>query len=284
MRTTSDHEDIGDPAVADAPVRSEDLRPGSGRRIGTLAFFGLVALTTWYFVAQRGDDGAGRAQSSSRGGLDTGTSALPAGTYRLPGVSTAVSVTLPDGWSAGESIWGPAGSGVAAVSTGKPGAQTSFAVFDLARLRPFGRSSSEPLSRPGDRAWYARWLDDYRSSVEPRVHDRVIGRRLDWRPPAVLAWLLAHTDRRPIDVADDVTIGNRRGDLVSFTFPGPASRLFDVGERRTIALRPDIRYTFWVPRDVERSDHPVMLGIARELGAVPGSVEWDIVRTIELGT
>ena len=112
------------------------------------------------------------------------------------------------------------------------------------------------------------------------MRDRVEGRRLEWRPPPVLAWVLAHTDRGPIELADDVTIGGLRGELVSFSFPGPARPLLDLPGGGTIELRPGITYTFWVRRGAER---PIVLGVARQLGAVPGTAEWDVVRTLEFG-
>ena len=132
------------------------------------------------------------------------------------------------------------------MSTGRPGAAISIAVFDLDRLHPVD-PAGEALDRPGDRAWFERSLGEYRQRVEARVRDRVVGRRLDWRPPPVLAWLLTFTRSGPIDVADDVSYDGRRGDLASFAFPGPRRAVFEVPGGGTLALRPGVTYTFWVP-------------------------------------
>ena len=111
----------------------------------------------------------------------------------------------------------------------------------------------------------------------------MVGHRLDWRAPPVLAWLLTFTDRGPIEVADDVIYDGRRGDLVSFPFPGPARSVFEVPEGGMIAFRPGVAYTFWVPRAGEPGGDTIVLGVARELGAPPSTNEWDVVRTLEIG-
>jgi len=99
----------------------------------------------------------------------------------------------------------------------------------------------------------------------------------------VLAWLATFTDRGTIDVAEDVTYGGRRGALVSFAFPGPARSVFGVPGGGAIALRPGVTYTFWVPRTDGSGSDTLMIGVARELGAVPSTAEWDVVRTLEVG-
>ena len=116
------------------------------------------------------------------------------------------------------------------------------------------------------------------------MRDRVVGRRLDWRPPPVLAWLLTFTRSGPIDVAGDVSYDGRRGDLASFAFPGPARAVFEVPGGGTLTLRPGVTYTFWVPRRGPGSGVGLMLGVARELGAPPTTAEWDVVRTLDLGS
>ncbi|MEX1264763.1 MAG: hypothetical protein WEE66_12685 [Actinomycetota bacterium] len=283
MRTTPRDATIDNDGQAGVTPPVVGLLPDRRRRIGTLAFLGAISVVVWLIVANAGSGGPGRSPVTASEAPLPGSSALAPGTYRLPGMSEAVSVTLPDGWFAGDSIWGPAGQGVAAVSIGRPGASTSLAVFDLDQLRPFGTSSNRPLERSGDRAWYARSLEAYRARVEPRLRDRVLGRQLDWRPPPVLAWLLTHTDRRPIEMTVGVAIGGRLGDLVSFSFPGPTRPVFDVPRAGTIALRPGVSYTFWVPTERDRLGSSFMVGIARELGAVVGTAEWDVIRTLELG-
>ena len=283
MGTTARDEDGGGLGIEEAyePIPVSP-RPDARRRLGTIAAFALVGVVAWAIVSAAGgsnpDDDADTAT-----GAEVGDSALPAGTYRLPGISTPVTVTLPDGWRAGDSIWGPASPGIAAVSTGRQGASISLAVFDLRRLQPYAAAVSRPLDRPGNLAWFRRSLDDYRDRVEPRVHDRIVGDHVDPRTPAVLAWLLTHTDRRPIDVADDVTIGGVRGTIVSFSFPGPTSSLFGVAGPGSIALLPGNTYTFWVPTDRGALAHNTVLGIAREPGAVTGTAEWDVVHTLGFG-
>lgn len=268
----------------DAPQAVVDLLPSRRRRIGTFAFFGAIGLVAWIVAADGGDDSPSRSPVAASGSHAPGRTALEPGTYRLPGLSEAVSVTLPEGWVSGDSIWGRAGRGMAAISTGHPGASIAIAVFELTHLRPFAASSDRPRDRVGDRAWYERSLEDYRSRVEPRVRDRIVGRRLAWRPPWELAWLLTHTDRGPIEVADDVTIGGLNGDLVSFFFAGPTSQILDAPGTGTIALRPGVTYTFWVPTPHDASGATIMLGMARELGAVVGTAEWDVMRTLEIGS
>ena len=284
IERTTDPGPGGSPDPMDAPFPSEDeLRAESRRRIGTLAFFALIGLGAWVLVAIVGRAGPDPSAKNEPSARSSASSPLRAGTYRLPGLSTTVTVTLPEGWTAGDSIWGPAGTGVAAVSTGRPGASISIALFDLGSLLPYGPSSTGALRRPASTRWFERSLGGDAEQVEARVRDRVVGRRLDWRPPPVLGWVLAHTDRGPIDVADDVAIGGRRGELVSFSFPGPTEPLLEIPDTGTIALRPGITYTFWVPRVAGRPVDPIVLGIARELGAVPGTAEWDVVRTLRFG-
>lgn len=271
-------------AEAEASAIVVDLRPGLRRRVGTLAFFGAIGIVAWIVAANSGEGVSDRSARAASSSPSPGNSRLEPGTYRFPGLSAAVSVTLPEGWVAGDSSWGPAGQGVAAVSTGPPGASISLAVFDLDQLRPFPTGSNQPRDRPGDRAWYARSLDDYRSRVEARMRDRVVGAQLGWRPPPVLAWLLTHTDRGPIEVTVDVMIGDRPGDLVSFSFPGPTRPFLDAPGPGEIALRPGVTYTFWAPHGPGEADPRLMVGVARELGALVGFGEWDVIRTLELGS
>ena len=285
MRLTTRDDDVDglDDDGAQDRLPEGDPLPDLRRRVGTLAFFAVIGLVAWGFIALGGRDASGPDRSAASAADDTAASSLRAGTYRLPGVSASVSLTLPDGWRAGDSIWGPASQGIAAVTSGRAGASISVAVFDLGRLRPYGASAQGPRDRVGDDAWFARSLGLYTERVEPRVRDRIVGSRLDWRPPAVLAWLLTHTDRGPIEVSDDVSIAGRRGDLVTFSFPGPTSELFDAPGPGSIALRPGNTYVFWVPGGNDDAGRTIMLGIARELGAAPSTTEWDVVRTLRFG-
>ncbi|MGZ8602921.1 MAG: hypothetical protein ACXWXN_10440 [Actinomycetota bacterium] len=270
--------------VADDFPSDLERRVDARRRVGTLASFGVVAVVLAILVIASGDDSAmDRRSTKTTDAAAPGTSALQPGTYRLPGLSAPVSITVPAGWSAGDSIWGPVGEGLAAISTGRPGAAISIALLDVGLLHPYVASMEAPLGRPGTRAWFRRSLEDFTSRVEPRLRDRVVGHRLDWRPPPVLAWLLAFTDRGPIGVADDVTYDGRRGALVSFAFPGPARSVFGVPGGGAISLRPGVTYTFWVPRTDGSAGDTIVLGVARELGAAPTAAEWDVVRTLEIG-
>jgi hypothetical protein len=287
MRTTRSHDASrsGDQPpfqVAPEPFPSEVERGADARRrivtLVSFALIGLLGLIAWV-VWPLDEEAAGERPSAS---ADAATAPLEAGTYRLPGLSTPVSVTVPDGWVAGESTWGSPGLGFAAMATGRPGASISVAVFDLDRLLPVDPAGGT-LDRPGDLAWFERSIGEYRRRVEARVRDRVVGRRLDWRPPPVLAWLLAFTQGGPIDVADDVSYDGRRGDLASFAFPGPSRTVFEVPGGGTLVLRPGVTYTFWVPRRGSATGAGLMLGVPRELGAPPTTAEWDVVRTFDLG-
>lgn len=252
----------------------------SGRAV-TIAAVGAVAAGAALALSRAagGPTGAGPAGPSS-----TSREILPAGTYRLPGLSFGVSVSLPDGWRVGDSVWGADGQGFAALTSGKPSASIGIAIFDLRRLRPFDPLAVPPRAarHPVDSAWFEAFRPRYERLVEPRVRDRVVGSELAWTPPAVLAWLLTNTDRRPIEVADEVPIAGREGDVASFEFPGPARPLLRVPGAGTIDLRPGVAYTFWVPNGDDRVGGSVMVGIARELGATPGSAEWDVIRTLDL--
>jgi len=268
--------------VDDSPSEVE-RRADARRRAGTLAAFGVAAVVLAILVLAGGGDPAIDRRPANTTDAGAPASVLQPGTYRLPGLSAPVSITVPAGWSAGDSIWGPGGEGIAAISTGRPGATISIALLDVAQLDPYVASRDRPLGRQGTPAWFGRFLDDFDSRVQPRLRDRVVGHRLDWRAPPVLAWLLTFTDRGPIDVADDVAYDGRRGALVSFAFPGPARTVFGVPRGGDIALRPGVTYTFWVPRADGSPEDSIMLGVARELGATPSTAEWDVVRTLEIG-
>ena len=285
MRTTrpgdvNPSEDHASFDAAPEPFPTEAQRGADARRrVATLVSFalaGLIGLIAW-LAWPHAEEAAGERPSSSADAV----APLEAGTYRLPGLSTPVSVTVPDGWVAGESTWGSPGLGFAAMTTGWPGATISIAIFDLDRLHPV-EPAGDALDGPGEPAWFSRSFREYRQRVEMRVRDRVVGRRLDWRPPPVLAWLLAFTRSGPIDVADDVVYDGRRGDLASFAFPGPSRTVFEVPGGGTLVLRPGVTYTFWVPRRGSTSGAGLMLGVARELGALSTTAEWDVVRTLDL--
>ena len=251
-------------------------------RVVTILAVGAVAAGAAVALSRGGGD-ATRAGPTGR--ASTARQTLPAGTYRLPGLSFGVSVSLPEGWRAGDSVWGPDGQGFAAITTGNPSASIGIAIFDLGRLRPFAPTGDPPRATPHavDDAWFETFRPRYERLAEPRVRDRVVGTEVAWTPPSVLAWLLTHTDRRPIEFADEVPIAGRVGDLVSFEFPGPARHLLRVPGAGMIDLRPGVGYSFWVPNGDDRGGGSIMIGIARELGAVTGTAEWEVIRTLELG-
>ncbi len=237
MRTTQS----GDPSSFDAddpidlapePFPSEAHRDAEAhRRVMTLAAFAVVALlglTAWlaWPRAERPHGGPTPAATD----VDGATAPLAAGTYRLPGLSSPVSVTVPDGWVAGASSGAHRGSATPPSPRGGP-APRSASPCSTSTACTRSTPAGEALDRPGDPAWFERSLDEYRRRVEPRVRDRVVGRRLDWRPPPVLAWLLTFTRSGPIEVAGDVTYDGRPGDLASFAFPGPARTVFEVPGR-----------------------------------------------------
>ena len=256
--------------------------PTPAARAGTIAFFLAIGLIGW-FLATRASEAKDPTDGADRASADpTQFESLPPGTYRLPGLTAPVSITVPSGWTAGGSSWGPASQGVAAITTGPPGAAISVAVLDLETLRPVDPRTGEPSAGSVGNGWFRRWVDDYAARVAPRVRDRSVGRRVDWTPPPALAWLLTFTHRGRVGFADDIAFDDLPGDLATFAFPGPRRTIFRTSGG-DVTLRPGVTYTFWAPRsgpDVPR----VVLGIARELGAVPGTAEWDVVRTIELGT
>lgn len=278
MPTTHHGGDVDEDLEPALPQHSPGLDPR--RRVGTLAAIGIAFVAGWLLVGKA----AGGGPDPDAAPAASGTSATPtlrAGTYRLPGLSAPVSITVPDGWFAGDSVWGPAGNGVAAVSTGRRGAGISIAVLDLETLHPVDAGDGRSRGRPGDLDWFRRSLEDYEARVVSRVRDNVVGRRLDWRPPPVLAWILSHTDRGIVDVADGVVYDRWPGDLVTFAFPGPARPVFHMPGSGRVALRPGTTYSFWLPRGPQAPN--LLLGVARELGAVPDAADWDVVRTIEFG-
>jgi hypothetical protein len=282
MRSDEGGDPPADGLGAMEPLPIERDRHGdTPRRVRTLAFIALLCVAALFLVVRVGGVDVGTTPASPEHA--PGTSPLAAGTYRLPGLSTPVSMTLPGGWFAGDSLWGPAGQGIAAISIGRPGSTVSIGVFDLGLLRPFRVEADAALGHRADPAWFARAIDGFRSRVEPRVRDGIVGTRVDWRPPPVLVWLLTRTGIGPIHVIDDVEYDGLRGDLVTFSFSGRASPLFEQPGGGTLALRPGVTYTFWAPQARGPANVAIVLGIARERGSVPGTTEWGIVRTLRFG-
>jgi hypothetical protein len=284
MRTTRRREEPGDVEADPTMDPIGDRNAAVRRRAGALVFVTAIGAIAWYAAADLGPRGGAPAPTTAAARDATVAPTLPAGIYRLPGMSVPVTVTLPAGWFAGDSIWGPAGEGAAVLSTGLPGATTSVAVFDLHRLLPFDGSTNVSRGRPGDRGWFHRSTDAFRTHVLPRLRDRVVGRRVEWEPPPALSWLLTMTDRGPILLTLDVTYAGHRGDLVSFSFRGEARPLFELPGGGTIDLQPGTTYAVWAAHDVNPPADAMMLAVAREPGAVPGVEEWEVVRSLELGT
>lgn len=283
MRRSEDTVPRADPLGRVVPAPSNEARRAEARRrIGTLAFFGALAIAVASVATNVADVPNPRGEAAPAASPPPGTSPLPAGTYRLPGLSTPVTITVPDGWFAGDSVWGPPGAGVAAISTGRLGARVSIAILDLERLLPVDAVTGVALDRPAGPAWFRRSSANSRSQVQSRIRDHVVGEPVTWRPAPALAWLLGHTVRGRIDVAEDIVYGGLAGDLVSFSFPGPTRGIFDMPGGGTIVMRPGTKYTFWLP-EAGAGAGGLMLGVARELGAVPDAAEWDVVRTLRLG-
>jgi hypothetical protein len=280
MRRREEPGDVeADPTMDSIGDRNAAVR----RRAGALVFVTAIGAIAWYTAATLGPRGGAPAPTTAVAPDATVAPSLPAGTYRLPGMSAPVTVTLPAGWSAGDSIWGPAGEGAAVLSTGLPGATTSVAVFDLHRLLPFDGSANVSRDRPGDRGWFHRSTDTFRTQVMPRLRDQVVGHPVGWEPPPALSWLLTMTDRGPIRLALDVTYAGHLGDLVSFTFRERARSILEMPGGGTIGLRPGTTYTVWAAHDVSPPVDGMVVAVAREPGAVPGIEAWDVVRSLVIG-
>ena len=142
MRTSrrgeeADHAAVDLGVVVDDSPSDLERRADARRRAGTLAAFGVVAVVVAILVmAGSGDGEMDRRPANTTDADAPDRSSLQPGTYRLPGLSAPVSITVPAGWSAGDSIWGPAGEGLAAISTGRPGATISIALLDVAQPAP----------------------------------------------------------------------------------------------------------------------------------------------------
>ena len=221
------------------------------RRVATVACaLSLAALVV--FLGSRGSTSGAPADASPtpvQGALD-------AGTYRFPDISAAATVTLPEGWRAGDSIWGSDGRGFAAVTTGPDGGSVSVAVFDLAHLNPVDPVGHVYTQTPARlRQWYDGFDAEFEREVRPRLRSGIAGVADRWQPGRPLAWILSQVPRGPIEVSEPI-IADRLGTLASFVNTGPSSALFGITGVGTISLRPDVTYTFWVPTDPERLRHP----------------------------
>ena len=206
--------------------------------------------------------------------------ALDAGTYRLPNISAAATVTLPEGWRAGDSIWGSDGRGFAAVTTGPDGGSVSVAVFDLAHLNPVDPVGHVYTQTPARlRQWYDGFDAEFEREARPRLRSAIAGVADRWQPGRPLAWILSQVPRGTIEVSEPI-IADRLGTLASFVNTGPSSALFGITGVGTISLRPDVTYTFWVPTDPDAFGTPIMVGIAREAGSIPTTGEWKVVGSL----
>jgi DNA-directed RNA polymerase specialized sigma24 family protein len=245
------------------------------RRVAAFGFaLSLAALVV--FLASRGSTSGDVADASPtpvQGALD-------AGTYRLPNISAAATVTLPEGWRAGDSIWGSDGRGFATVTTGPDGGSVSVAVFDLAHLNPVDPVGHVYTQTPARlRQWYDGFDAEFEREVRPRLRSSVAGVADRWKPDRPLAWILSLVPEGPIEVSEPI-IADRLGTLASFVNTGPTSALFGITGVGTISLRPDVTYTFWVPADPHAFGPPMMVGIAREAGSIPSSGEWTVVGSL----
>jgi len=245
------------------------------RRMATLACaLSLAALVI--FLGARGSTSGAPADASPtpvRGALD-------AGTYRFPDISAAATVTLPEGWRAGDSIWGSDGRGFAAVTAGPEGGSVSVAVFDLAHLNPVDPVGQVYTQTPARlRQWYDGFDAEFEREVRPRLRSAIAGVANRWQPGRPVAWILSQVPRGPIEVSEPI-IADRLGTLASFVNTGPSSALFGITGVGTISLRPDVTYTFWVPTDPNAFGTPIMVGIAREAGSIPTAGEWKVVGSL----
>jgi DNA-directed RNA polymerase specialized sigma24 family protein len=245
------------------------------RRVAAVACaLSLAALVV--FLGSRGSTSGAPADASPtpvQGALD-------AGTYRLPDISAAGTVTLPEGWRAGDSIWGSDGRGFAAVTTGPDGGSVSVAVFDLAHLNPVDPVGHVYTQTPARlRQWYDGFDAEFERDVRPRLRSSIAGVADRWQPGRPLAWILSQVPRGPIEVSEPI-IADRLGTLASFVNTGPSSALFGITGVGTISLRPDVTYTFWVPTDPNAFGTPIMVGIAREAGSIPTTGEWNVVGSL----
>ena len=255
-------------------------RAARHRRVGVIAAVAIVSALI-AFVAGRGtDDRASPVPSQPEAAFER----TPSGRYRLPGMLMAASVTVPDGWRVGNSIWGSDGPGFAALSTGTPGMTVSVAVFDLVMLSPYDPATGAPRTLEAD--WRAGWFARFGRSFDRQIRSRIAGSAgtdlRTFHPWSPLAWVLAHAPKEgPIQVSEPV-IDGRDGSLVSFVNTGPTSALFAVYGNGTIEMRPDVTYTFWAPAGDETMAGDVLIAIAREAGADPSTAEWDVIRSLKI--
>ncbi len=245
------------------------------RRVATVACaLSLASLVV--FLGSRGPTSgevAGASPTPVRGALD-------AGTYRFPDITAAATVTLPEGWRAGDSIWGSDGRGFAAVTTGPDGGSVSVAVFDLAHLNPVDPVGHVYTQTPARlRQWYDGFDAEFERETRPRLRSAIAGVADRWQPARPLAWILSQVPRGTIEVSEPI-IADRLGTLASFVNTGPSSALFGITGVGTISLRPDVTYTFWVPTDPNAFGTPIMVGIAREAGSIPTAGEWKVVGSL----
>ena len=245
------------------------------RRMATVACaLSLAALVI--FLGTRGTTSGAPADASPtpvQGALD-------AGTYRFPDISAAATVTLPEGWRAGDSIWGSDGRGFAAVTTGPDGGSVSVAVFDLAHLNPVDPVGHVYTQTPARlRQWYDGFDAEFEREARSRLRSTIAGVAGRWQPGRPLAWILSQVPRGIIEVSEPILAG-RLGTLASFVNTGPSSALFGITGVGTISLRPDVTYTFWVPTDPNAFGTPIMVGIAREAGSIPTAGEWKVVGSL----
>jgi DNA-directed RNA polymerase specialized sigma24 family protein len=265
----------------DTHVRRRDRRT---RRRRTSAIASVVALMSLVILAAVNGPELGRRPTSSARPRDpVGGHPLAEGAYRLPGLTVQASVTLPAGWRLGDSVWGADGAGMAAVSTGPRGGSVSVAVFDTVLLSPIDPDTNlvRPLTRDGRERWYARFVPGFERHRRDDLQAITDAEAATWQPVGPLAWLLEHVPPGRVRVSEPIVDG-RAGSLVSFVNTGPTAAVFAVAGSGAITLRPGVAYAFWTPGRGDPLEGAVVVGIAREPGATPGTGEWDVVRTLRL--
>lgn len=194
------------------------------------------------------------------------------------------SVTIPDGWRVGDSIWGADGPGVTALSTGRRGATVSVAVFDLILLSPFDPATNRirALTANGREPWFAEFGRSFDRQMRSRLVGDVATDPLSFSAWDPLAWVLSRAPARGAVQVSQPRIDGREGSLISFVETGSTTGLFSVFLNGTIDLRPGVTYSFWAPARGESLAGDVLIGIAQEPGAAHGAMGWDVIDSLRL--
>ena len=231
---------------------------------------------------ERGRERASTVRDGERRGRPRYVGALQPGTYPLPGLSAPVSITVPAGWSAGNSIWGPAGEGSRRSPAGdrEPRSASRSSTSDAPSVLGVGGCPARSFGHSGLVPTVARGLHGARGASPARSGGR---------PPARLAGAagpgMAADVHRP-----RAHRGGRRRDLRR---PARRPGLLPVPRPGSLGVRGAGGWHDRLPTGCrvhvlgatagEPGGDTIVLGVARELGAPPSTNEWDVVRTLEIG-